>query len=270
MKSIPGPVFFLAALALTAFIFPLGAGPEALEGNLARRFLSPSPAHWLGTDELGRDFLLRLFLGSQTSLIVAMSTAALAAFLGLLIGLVSGWAGGRTDAFLMRIADLAISLPVLPLLIVLAATDIGKAGGDLARIAVILAVFSWPPVARLVRARVLAMKELAFIAAARALGLSDTQIMLRHMLPNIGGPVVVAVCLCAGNVILTESVLSFLGLGLPPSQASLGGMLAGAQDAVWNHPLLAIAPGLLIFMLVIALNLTGDAIYSKNALKSNI
>lgn len=265
MKKIPVAPALLALMTLTAFLAPTFISADATDSDLSRRFLSPSELHWFGTDELGRDFLARLLLGAQTSLAVAALTAAVAAVAGTLIGILAGWSGNRVDALLMRLTDLVIALPVLPLLIVLAATDIGKSGQDLARIVIILAVFSWPAVARLARARVLALKKQDFITAARALGLSDTLILIRHVLPNIGEPVTVAVCLCAGNVILAESVLSFLGLGLPPTQASLGGMLAGAQDAVWNHPFTAIAPGLAIFMIVMALNLTGDYFYSTKS-----
>jgi peptide/nickel transport system permease protein len=166
----------------------------------------------------------------------------------------------------MRLTDAVISLPVLPLLIVLAAVDLGKLGieatGDtsLWRIVVITALFGWTTVARLVRGATLAVKAQEFVRAATALGASGARIVLVHVLPNVASPIVVATTLSVGHIVLLESVLSFLGLGIQPPVASWGNMLTGAQETVSTAPALAIWPGLLIFITVIAFNFLGDGL----------
>jgi peptide/nickel transport system permease protein len=234
--------------------------------NLLERHAGPSLAHPLGTDELGRDLLLRLLEGGQISLFVGIAGALTAAAIGTAIGLFAGWRGGLWDAALMRVTDAVISLPVLPLLIVLAAVDLAKLGieaaGDtsLWRIVVITALFGWTTVARLVRGATLAVKAQEFVRAATALGASGARIVLVHVLPNVASPIVVATTLSVGHIVLLESVLSFLGLGIQPPVASWGNMLTGAQETVSTAPALAIWPGLLIFITVIAFNFLGDGL----------
>ena len=186
------------------------------------------------------------------------------------VGLVSGFLGGRIDAFLMRLTDAVIALPILPLLIVFAALDLGKLGfsdeiatsgmASVWRIVVIVALFGWTTVARLVRGAVLSLREQDFVRAATALGCGPWRLMIRHILPMTASPIIVATTLSVGNIILTESVLSFLGLGIQPPLASWGGMLSGAQELIWEAPQLAYYPGLLIFAAVIAFNLLGDGL----------
>ncbi|MEK0081997.1 ABC transporter permease [Benzoatithermus flavus] len=269
---------FLLLLLLAALLAPwlqarLGLDPNAVD--LLARLEPPSAVHLLGTDELGRDVLLRLLHGGRVSLAVGLGGALLAAVLGTIVGLVAGYAGGAVDAFLMRLTDAVIALPLLPLLIVLAAVDPGKLGlagidgsGELAgvlRIVVIVALFGWTTTARLVRASVLTLRTREFVLAARALGGGPRHILRRHILPNAAAPLLVATTLSIGNVILAESVLSFLGLGIQPPLPSWGNMLTGAQALVFEAPRLALWPGLLIFTTVLAFNLLGDGLQTMLA-----
>jgi peptide/nickel transport system permease protein len=263
----------LAALALAALAAPLaqallGHDPEAVD--LLARLEPPSRSHPLGTDELGRDVLLRLLHGGRVSLAVGVAGALLAALIGAAVGLAAGYAGGGLDALLMRVTDAVIALPLLPLLIVLAAVDPAKLGlppalaegavGGAGRIVLIAALFGWTTTARLVRASVLRLRRQDFVRAAQALGAGPWRVATRHLLPNAATPLVVATTLAVGQVILAESVLSFLGLGIRPPVPSWGNMLTGAQELLFEAPLLAVWPGLLIFLTVVACNLLGDGL----------
>ncbi|MFL5334405.1 MAG: ABC transporter permease, partial [Geminicoccaceae bacterium] len=242
-----------------------GLGVDASAIDLLARLEPPSAAHPLGTDELGRDVLVRLLEGGRVSLAVGVSGALLAAAIGTLVGLTAGYAGGGVDALLMRLTDAVISLPLLPLLIVLAAIDLRKLGlgasgefASVARIVLIVALFGWTTTARLVRASVLSLRTREFVRAAEALGAGPALILRRHILPNAAGPLIVATALSIGNVILVESVLSYLGLGVQPPMASWGNMLTGAQELLFEAPRLALWPGLLILVTVLAFNVLGD------------
>jgi peptide/nickel transport system permease protein len=264
---------FLSVMLVLALAAPLIAdlrGIDPTETDLFRRFEGPSAAHWLGTDDLGRDLFQRLLDGGRVSLLVGISGAVLSAILGALIGVLAGYLGGRLDAFLMRLTDGVISLPLLPLLIVLAAVDPRKLGVpaeiaqsemfSLYRIVVIVALTGWTTVARLVRAETLSLKARDFTRAAVALGARPGRIMFRHILPNTAGMLVVATTMSVGTLILFESTLSFLGLGIQPPAASWGNMLTGAQELLQEAPVLALWPGLLIFLTVIAFNFLGDGL----------
>lgn len=264
---------FLVLLTLVALAAPLSEtllGVDANRVDLLGRLAGPSAAHPLGTDELGRDLFVRLSYGGQVSMAVALAAALFSAVIGTIVGLVSGYAGGRIDAFLMRFTDGVISLPLLPLLIVLVAIDLSKLGIPAAwlqsqkialyQIILVIALFGWTTVARLVRAETLALKNRPFVLAAVALGASAPRIVLRHILPNAISPIIVATTLSVGNIILLESVLSFLGLGIQPPIASWGNMLTNAQELMWTAPALAVWPGLMIFSTVIAFNFLGDGL----------
>ncbi len=264
---------FLLLLSVIAFAAPLSESLLGFDGeqvDLLSRMAPPSITHPLGTDELGRDMLIRLSYGGQVSLAVAMVAAVFSAIIGTLLGLMAGYFGGRLDSLLMRFTDGVISLPLLPLLIVLAAVDLEKLGlpseiansenAALYRIIVIIALVGWTTVARLVRAETLALKNRDFVRAAVALGASAPAIIFRHILPNSISPIIVATTLSVGNIILLESVLSFLGLGIQPPIASWGNMLTNAQDLMWSAPALAVWPGLMIFSTVIAFNFLGDGL----------
>lgn len=259
----------LATLTGMAMLSPwLLQDPEAMD--LSALFVAPSPEHWLGTDELGRDVLARLAQGGRVSLAVAGATALLAAAIGTVLGLLAGYHGGKLDALLMRLTDGVMALPLLPLLIVLAAVDPAKLGipperlADegiaIARIVAIIALVGWTTVARLVRAQTLSVKARDYVRAATAIGAGPRRIMIRHILPNVASPIVVAATLSVGNIVLIESALSFLGLGIRPPLASWGNMLTGAMNVVWSAPAQALWPGLAIFLTVLACNLAGDGL----------
>jgi peptide/nickel transport system permease protein len=246
----------------------LGHGPN--DPDLGKRFLPPSWAYPLGTDEAGRDVLLRLMYGGRVSLMVGLAAALASAVIGTTIGILSGYYGGRLDAFLMRLTDAVISLPSLALLIVLAAVDLKKIGipdsiaysesVSLYRIIFIISIVGWTGVARLVRGATLSMRTREFVRAAVALGAPARRIMLVHILPNVIGPVIVATTLSVGGIILAESVLSYLGLGIQPPIASWGNMLSNAQEMLTQAPQLVIYPGIAIMVTVIAFNFLGDGL----------
>ena len=268
-----GSLAVLAAFVLLAAAAPLFEallGVDAESVDLLNRFGRSSADHPLGTDDLGRDVLVRLLYGGRVSLFVGLTAAVVSAAIGTVVGLVSGYHGGRLDAFLMRLTDGVIALPLLPLLIVLAALDLGKLGlpeaivrsenVSLYRIIVIVVLVGWTTVARLVRGTALALRERPFVLAAHAQGASALRVMTVHILPNLSSPIIVATTLSAGNVILLESVLSFLGLGIQPPIPSWGNLLTNAQELIWSAPALAFYPGILIFVTVIAFNFLGDGL----------
>lgn len=263
----------LAVLIVASFGAPslaalLGANPDAVD--LYHRLAAPSLAHPLGTDEIGRDLLLRLLEGGRVSLLVGVVAALVAAVLGTTVGLIAGYRGGRLDAALMRFTDGMIALPLLPLLVVLAALDLKKLGLpgsvvdsqaiSIERIIVLVALVGWTTVARIVRGATLSVKSRDFVRAAVALGAGGPRVMLVHILPNLASPIIVATTLAVGEVILLESVLSFLGLGVAPPIPSWGNMLTSAQETIELAPQLALYPGLLIFVTVIACNFLGDGL----------
>jgi peptide/nickel transport system permease protein len=270
------PLLLLATIAAASVAGPplgvaLGIDINAID--LLDRFAAPSPLHPLGTDELGRDVLMRLFAGGRVSLVIGIAAALAAAALGTVIGLVAGYLGGWTDRVAMRLTDAIIALPLLPLLIVLAALDLGKLGVpaalarsddvSLVRIVALAVLVGWTTAARLVRGATLVTRNRDFVRAARSLGAGVLHILRVHILPNVLAPLVVATTLSVGDVILLESVLSFLGLGIQPPLASWGTMLSNAQQLITTAPLLAVYPGAMIFLTVIACNLLGDALQQR-------
>ncbi len=261
----------LTAFALAAYPMQWFAGFDPDATDLLSRFDPPSAAHWLGTDEAGRDELVRLMVGGQMSLLVGLlATLFGGGTIGLLIGISAGYFGGRLDALLMRFTDGMITLPLLPLLIVLGAVDLTKLGfssqfahsgaAGFWRIVVIISIVDWTSTARIVRAATLSVRERDYVRAARASGARAGYVMLSHVLPNVATPIIVALTLTVGRVILFESVLSFLGFGVVPPTPSWGNMLNNAQELVTSAPALAVYPGLLIFFTVIAVNFLGDGL----------
>ncbi|PIS11095.1 MAG: ABC transporter permease [Bdellovibrio sp. CG10_big_fil_rev_8_21_14_0_10_47_8] len=226
--------------------------------------------HVFGTDELGRDVLMRLIYGTRVSMSVGLMVAFFSAFVGLLIGAVAGYYGGVMDAVLMRVTDALLSLPTLPFLIVMAAIDlnkvplfkslVGSENESIVKMVTILLLFSWMTIALLVRGSILSLREREFILAAKTLGAKDSTIIFRHMFPNVIAPMLVSVTLGVGNAILFESALSFLGLGIQPPTPSWGNMLYNAQELISEAPFLAFLPGLLILATVISFNYLGDGL----------
>ncbi len=234
--------------------------------------LAPGVAgHLLGTDESGRDLLSRLMYGGQISLTIAFFTVLMQLTIGTIVGAVSGYYGGWIDYILMRITDVFLSIPLLPLLLVLTAivaASSNKAALGLGVIVVIIGGLSWPGVARLVRASFLSLREKEFCEAARALGNRDLRIIFRHLLPNAIAPILVQGTLSVASVIIVESTLSFLGFGIQPPTASWGNMLANAESNMAIAPWVAIFPGLCILVTVLAINYLGDGL--RDALDPNM
>lgn len=226
--------------------------------------------HILGTDELGRDVLMRLIYGTRVSMGVGILVALVSALLGLIIGSIAGFYGGVIDTILMRVTDALLSLPIMPVLIVVAAIDLRKVpfmdslistgNESILKLVFIFCLFSWMTVARLVRGSILSLREREFVLAARTLGARDRTIIFRHMFPNVIAPLLVSVTLGVGESILFEAALSFLGLGIQPPTPSWGNMLFNAQELIYQAPYLAILPGLLIFLVVISFNYLGDGL----------
>lgn len=228
--------------------------------------------HFLGTDKSGRDILMRLIYGTRISITVGLLVATFSGLIGLIIGSLAGYYGGFIDSLLMRITDSLLSLPLIPILIIFAAVDLNKvpflgqyAGGQnesVIKMIIILCLFSWMTVARLVRGCVLTIKEREFVLAAKTIGASDLRIIAVHMVPNVIAPLLISVTLGVGNAILFESALSFLGLGIQPPMPSWGNMLNDAQMLIHESISHAIYPGVLIFIVVICFNFVGDGLQS--------
>lgn len=226
--------------------------------------------HVFGTDELGRDVLMRLIYGARISMGVGIMVALVSSLVGVVIGALAGFYGGAIDTVLMRVTDALISLPLLPVLIVIAAIDLQKvpllqfivdSGNEsLVKLVFILCLFSWMTVARLVRGSILSLREREFILASKTLGATDFTIISRHMFPNVLAPILVSVTLGVGDSILFEATLSYLGLGIQPPTPSWGNMLFNAQELVYEAPFLAIIPGFLIFLIVVSFNFLGDGL----------
>lgn len=218
----------------------------------------PSAAHWLGTDQIGRDVLSRLIYGTRISLIIGFVTVALYVTFGTLIGLLAGYYGRWLDMLLMRITDIFLSFPYMLVVLVM----ISILGANLSTIMIVLALFKWPTIAMLVRGSVLTLKKMDYVRASITLGYSTPRILLRHILPNVLSPIIVNATFGVAGTILSEAGLSFLGMGVKSPQASLGNMLHDAQsltvltDQLW----LWLPAGMVILMTVLAFNFVGDGL----------
>jgi peptide/nickel transport system permease protein len=224
--------------------------------DLKQVLMPPSPDHYLGTDTLGRDVLSRIIFGSQVSLKVGFVAVGLATLIGLLIGALAGYYGGWVDQGLMRLVDLMLCFPAFFLILAV----IAVLEPSIWNIMVVIGLTSWMGVARLVRAEFLSLREREFITAARALGAGDTRLILRHMLPNALAPVMVSATLGVAGAILTESALSFLGLGVQPPTPSWGNILTAGKDNIEIAWWLSVFPGLAILITVMSYNLLGEGI----------
>jgi ABC-type dipeptide/oligopeptide/nickel transport system permease subunit len=213
--------------------------------------------HYFGTDVLGRDYFSRTVFGIRTSLYVAGIVALLSTLIGSLYGAVSGYFGGWIDNLMMRFVDLVLTLPILAVLIVIAAL---LGNGTPIRVAVILALFYWTTLARIIRGTFLSLREKEYVEAAKASGASDMRIIFRHMLPNSMGPIVVNATLIVATAILVEATLSFLGFGVQPPQPALGKLIDDARGFMQTMPWLVMAPGVTIVVIVLCINFVGDGL----------
>lgn len=246
----------LFVIVLASFLGPILSPYEPLAQDVSSRLQAPSWSHPMGTDELGRDTLTRVLLGGRQSLAVAGLATAVALAAGVLVGVVAGYYGRWADGFLMRLVDLALSLPDLFLLI-LAGSLFGPSFWTMV---VIIGLVRWMNVARLVRGSFLSLREQEFVEAARAVGARPWRIIIRHLLANSISPVIVAGTLLVASAIIAESTLSFLGLGLQPPTTSWGSMLRNTQTLIFSAPWAAVFPGLMIFLTVISINFVGDGL----------
>ncbi len=256
-------MLLVATIAIGPFIWTLPIN----EIDFTAKLQPPSWAHPLGTDDLGQDLLARLIYGGRISLAVGLAAMVVAVFVGVVIGAVAGMASGRVDAALMWLTDLFLSLPQLPLLLMIIylfrdglKNLFGPEGGVFVLIVLVIGGLRWMPVARLVRAQFLSLREKEFVEAARALGASRGRLVVRHILPNALGPVIVAGTIDVAAAIIAESTLSFLGLGFPPDIPTWGRVLFDAKDYLDIAPHWALFPGLAIFLAVLSINFIGDGL----------
>lgn len=246
-------VIVVAMAVLTPFVVPQAAAIQPHPQNMLH---TPDGAHPLGTDEVGRDILARLMYASRISLTVGVLAMLLSIGLGVSVGALAGYFGGWVDTALMRFTDALLSIPVLFLLIALAVV----LGPSVRTLVLAIGALSWMELARIIRANILSLREREFVESARAVGASDVLIIARHILPNTFGPIVVAGTLNVGNAMLTEAAVSYLGLGVQPPTPSWGNMLFNAQSYLWNAPWVAVYPGLMIVVTVLAINFVGDGL----------
>ena len=256
-------VVLLAILIIAVLLAPLSPyDPYKLDASQKLQGISSS--HWFGTDEYGRDYFTRTLYGGRVSLLVGFMSMIMTVVIGTSLGVFSGYVGGKVDMFLMSFTDIFLALPSMLLMVIL--NTFLKPG--LPTLIVVLSLFSWASVARITRAETMSLKERDFVVATKNLGDSNFRVIIKHIIPNILGPVIVAASLSVANAILMESSLSFLGLGVQIPRASWGSMLQGAQAHILDYPLLAVYPGVMILITVLSFNLLGDIL--RNALEPKI
>jgi ABC-type dipeptide/oligopeptide/nickel transport system permease subunit len=244
-------------VALVCAVVPwmvVGTDPQAQE--LALRLRPPGPAHWLGTDQLGRDILARIVHGAQVTLVVSGAAVLVAGVFGVLAGLAAGYVGGWTDAVILRLIDIQLAFPVVLLVIAVVAV----VGPSLSNLVLIMGLSGWPRFARIVRGAVLALRSLDFVEAARAVGARSARVMFRHVLPNVLSAIIVYASFELARMILLEATLSFLGLGVQPPTPTWGGMINDGRKYLNQSWSVSLAPGVAIALLILAYNLLGDAL----------
>jgi peptide/nickel transport system permease protein len=260
-------VFVLVFLTIATLVGPFLWTEDMALIDFSQSTQAPSLDHPMGTDDLGRDIFARILWGGRISLAVGVAAMAVAILLGTMIGAIAGFFGGFSDSLLMRFTDMFISLPSLPLLLLTIylfrdtlRDKIGPNLGPFLLIVGLIGVTNWMPVARLVRASFLSVKEKEFIEAANCIGATRSSIMFKHILPNVLGPVIVAATLAVGAAIITESTLSFLGLGFPPDVPTWGQLLNTSVNFMEIAPHMVLFPALMIFLAVLAINYVGDGL----------
>ena len=247
---------FLAALVVIAVLTPWLAPYGYETQNLALGASGPSTAHWLGTDIHGRDLMTRLMYGGRISLMVGFAATAVSLVIGVLWGAIAGYVGGLTDTVLMRIVDILYALPFMIFIILLMVVF----GRSLLLLFLAIGLIEWLTMARIVRTQVMNIRNQEFVSAAIVTGLSHWQIISRHIIPNIIGPVIVYITLTIPSVMLLEAFLSFLGLGIQPPQSSWGVLISGGVETMEEYPWLLLFPGLTLSATLFALNFLGDGL----------
>lgn len=249
----------VGGLALSALLAPWIAPGDPMSQDLVHRLEPPSLRHWMGTDDLGRDVLSRIVYGARVSLLVATLAVGISVLLGTTVGVFAGYFGGWVDAVLMRAVDVLLCFPSIFLILMV----IAFLEPSIANVMAIIGLTSWMGLARLVRGEALSLRERDFIWAARGLGLSTPRIVSVHLLPHVLSPVLVAATLGVGGAIMTESALSFLGLGVQPPAPSWGNMLSTGKDYIHMAWWLSLFPGLAIFVTVLGFNLLGEGLRDR-------
>jgi peptide/nickel transport system permease protein len=250
-------LLLVALFVIMGLFAPLVAPYDPAQINLAGRLTPPSAPHWFGTDELGRDILSRIIFGARISMMVGISVVAASLAIGLVLGCVTGYYGGRLDRFVnVVVMNAFLSFPG----ILLAIAFVAFLGPGILNLILALAIGGWVGYARLVRAQVLATREREFVEAARALGASDWRVITRHILPNMIQPVIVQAAIGMAGAVLAEATMSFLGLGVPPPVASWGSMLNDSRSHLFDAPHLALFPALAVALAVLSFNFIGDAL----------
>lgn len=245
-------LIIISAFCLFAFLSPYDPNYLSIQDKL----LSPSATHWFGTDDHGRDYFTRVLYGGRVSLAVGLFSMLIAVFLGTIVGTVSGYLGGFVDSFFMRFLDIFMSLPSFFVLMILNA----YLKPSVQNIIIIIGLLSWMDVARVVRSQTMSIKEQEFMLYARAIGVRMWRAIFKHIVPGVMPSIVVAASLNVANAILTESALSFLGLGVQPPASSWGSMLNNAQGYIGTATYLAVFPGVLILVVILSFNILGDTL----------
>ncbi|MEW6558162.1 MAG: ABC transporter permease [Elusimicrobiota bacterium] len=246
----------LLVLILIAVFSPLISTHNPIEGNILQRVQPPSKNHFLGTDELGRDVFSRMVYGTRISITVGIIAVAISVVIGTLLGIISGYLGGKTDTIIMRFVDIMLCFPTFFLILMV----IAFLEPSIYNVMIVIGLTSWTGLARLVRGETLSVKERDFILAAKGLGLLQGRILFVHILPNVIAPIIVAGILGVGSAILTESGLSFLGLGVQPPTPSWGNILTSGKDYIHIAWWLSVFPGLAILITVLGWNFLGEGL----------
>ena len=268
-NRLKGKLLFFAMLAVLLLLATIFAGQlcpyDPYAQDLTQALKPPSAAHLMGTDIYGRDMLSRVLIGSQTSISSTLILVAIITVAGTAIGMICGYYGGKVDALVMRISDICLAFPGLVFAMAVAAI----LNGGVQNAVIALALISWPKYSRIARSQTLAMKELPYIRAARLAGDNTVQMILRHVLPNISGPILVTSMLDIGTMMMEIAGLSFLGLGAQPPIAEWGSMMSSGRSMLQTYPWVVLSPGLAIFIAVVIFNLLGDTIRDYMDPKNN-
>ena len=259
-NTIKGRLIFFLVLAAILLLVTIFAGRivpyDPYAQDLSKSMLPPSSEHLMGTDRYGRDMFSRVIVGAQVSIFSTLALVGVISVFGTIVGTLCGYYGGAVDSIVMRISDVCLAFPGLVFALAIAAL----LGGGVGNAVIALAVISWPKYARVARSQALALKNVPFVLAARLSGCTSLQIILRHILPNILGPILVTAMLDIGTMMMELAGLSFLGLGAQPPTDEWGNMMSGGRSMLQTYPWLVLSPGLAIFVTVVIFNLLGDTV----------
>lgn len=259
-NTVKGRLIFFLVLAAILLLVTIFAGRivpyDPYAQDLSKSMMPPSAEHLMGTDRYGRDMFSRVIVGAQVSIFSTLALVGVISVFGTIVGTLCGYYGGAVDAIVMRISDVCLAFPGLVFALAIAAL----LGGGVGNAVIALAVISWPKYARVARSQTLALKNVPFVLAARLSGCTSLQMILRHILPNILGPILVTAMLDIGTMMMELAGLSFLGLGAQPPTAEWGNMMSGGRSMLQTYPWLVLSPGLAIFVTVVIFNLLGDTV----------